>query len=76
MRWIELFQDVQADHLPAKPLEERVRQENSKYVYQVLKMLWYFDPDEYYIENPWDSAMKDLEWMDVHCVFMTEYVAS
>ena len=42
---------------------ERVRQENSKYVYQVLKMLWYFDPDEYYIENPWDSAMKDLEWM-------------
>ena len=48
---------------------ERVRKENSKYVYQVLKMLWYFDPDEYYIENPWDSAMKDLEWM-VYTVYL------
>jgi len=34
VRWIELFQDVQADHLPAKPLEERIHATSAFEEYQ------------------------------------------
>ena len=40
-----------------------VRQEHSKYVEKVLEIIEYFDPAEWYIENPYFSAMKDLPCM-------------
>ena len=40
-----------------------VRQEHSKYVERVLEIIEYFDPVEWYIENPYFSAMRDLPCM-------------
>jgi hypothetical protein len=42
---------------------ESVRRENSKYVERVLEIIEYFKPTEWYIENPYYSAMKDLPCM-------------
>ena len=39
------------------------QQENGKFVKQVLKIIKYFEPKEWFIENPWNSKMKDLEFM-------------
>lgn len=48
-----------------KSMEElnQARQENSKYVEKVLEIIDYFKPKEWYIENPWNSAMKNLPCM-------------
>lgn len=40
-----------------------VRLEHSKYVKKVLEIIDYFKPKYWYIENPYNSAMKDLECM-------------
>jgi hypothetical protein len=42
---------------------DTVRRENSKYVEKVLEIIKYFDPTEWYIENPYLSAMRDLPCM-------------
>jgi hypothetical protein len=42
---------------------QQVRQENSKYVKRVLEIIDYLKPTYWFIENPWDSAMKDLDFM-------------
>lgn len=42
---------------------DTAREENGKYVAKVLEMIEYFDPVEWYIENPFQSAMKDLSFM-------------
>lgn len=42
---------------------DKVRKDNSKYVERVLEIIDYFQPKEWYIENPWTSAMKDLPCM-------------
>lgn len=42
---------------------DQARQEHSKYVEKVLEIIEYFDPAEWYIENPYFSAMKDLPCM-------------
>ena len=39
------------------------REEHSKFVKKVLEMIEYFEPKRWYIENPYDSAMKNLECM-------------
>lgn len=48
-----------------KTMEELndVRRENSKYVEKVLEIIDYFKPNEWYIENPWNSAMKNVPCM-------------
>ena len=42
---------------------DAARRENSKYVEKVLEIIEYFKPVEWYIENPYFSAMRDLECM-------------
>lgn len=42
---------------------KEVRRANSKYVEKVLEIIDYFQPKEWYIENPWSSAMKELPCM-------------
>lgn len=42
---------------------DAARQEHSKYVEKVLEIIEYFKPKEWYIENPYYSAMRDLECM-------------
>jgi hypothetical protein len=42
---------------------DQARRDNSKYVEKVLEIIQYLDPDEWYIENPYYSAMKDLACM-------------
>ena len=44
------------------------QQENGKFVEQVLKIIKYFKPEYWFIENPWTSAMRNLEFMkDLPC---------
>lgn len=49
------------------------RQEHSKYVEKVLEIIDYFSPDEWYIENPYQSAMKDLPCMRALRSFRFDY---
>lgn len=39
------------------------REEHSKFVKKVLEMIEYFEPKRWYIENPYYSAIKNLECM-------------
>ena len=56
------------------------QQENGKFVHRVLEIIEYFKPKQWFIENPWQSAMKDLDFMkDIpsyrfdYCRFGYEY---
>lgn len=42
---------------------DQARQEHSKYVEKALEIIEYLEPTEWYIENPYYSAMKDLPCM-------------
>ena len=42
---------------------DQARQEHSKFIEKVLDIIEYLDPNEWYIENPFTSAMKDLACM-------------
>jgi hypothetical protein len=52
---------------------DAVREEHSKYVKKVLEIIEYFDPKRWYIENPYYSAMKDLECMKSIPSFRFDY---
>jgi len=41
----------------------QVREEQGKYVKRVLEIIDYLKPTYWFIENPWNSAMKDLYFM-------------
>ena len=42
---------------------DQARRDNSKYVEKVLEIIEYLQPEEWYVENPYYSTMKDLECM-------------
>ena len=42
---------------------DAARLDHSKYVEKVLEMIEYFEPEEWYIENPYFSAMRYLDCM-------------
>ena len=80
----KIYSKLQFTHIGKKWKDraelDLAREEHSKFVKKVLEMIEYFEPKRWYIENPYDSAMKNLECMKVlpsnrfdYCRFGYEY---
>jgi hypothetical protein len=52
---------------------EEARDKNSCYVKKVLEIIEYFQPKRWYIENPYNSAMKNIECMKKLPSFRFDY---
>lgn len=62
----KIFSSLQHTHIgenrkwKSKNDLDQARVQNHKYVLQVLKIIDYLKPKWWFIENPWNSAMKDI----------------
>jgi len=73
----KIYSGLQYTHIGRKWIDraelEMARVEHSKYVERVLEIIDYFKPRRWYIENPYYSAMKDLECMKDRPYYRFDY---